>query len=204
MDPAFYRAHIVSRGLRYHYFLANAEAGQPTLLLLHGFPSSSYDWHRQVVFFRTQGYGVLVPDLLGYGGTAQPEDIQAYALSQQAQDIVDILQAEHLERVISVSHDWYACILHTTFVGPLMIFRKGALPWLRALPTTSLNVSLPSHFSLSATSRPAPTSRLKPRSSSRNQSLGTNYTVTRFSYHARAQMYFLRRTYVEPPYLNLM
>lgn len=48
MDAALYKDFKVSRGLTYHYFYSPAAAGYPTLLFLHGFPSSSFLWHKQV------------------------------------------------------------------------------------------------------------------------------------------------------------
>lgn len=64
MDPSLYKDVKTSRGLNYHYFYApsRAQDGKPTLLFLHGYPSTSYDWHYQVQFFREKGFGVLVPE----------------------------------------------------------------------------------------------------------------------------------------------
>ncbi|KAI0373441.1 alpha/beta-hydrolase [Pilatotrama ljubarskyi] len=111
MDPALYKDLRVSRGLTYHYFYAPASAGHPTLLFLHGFPSTSYDWHRQVEHFRPKGYGILVPDLLGAGGTSKPEDPDAFRFALIARDIVDILDAEGLEKVVGIAHDWGSILL---------------------------------------------------------------------------------------------
>jgi soluble epoxide hydrolase/lipid-phosphate phosphatase len=106
MDSALYKTHAVSRGLKYHYFFTPAQDKKPVLLLLHGFPSTSYDWHRLVATFRSQGYGVLVPDLLGYGGTDKPHDVAEYRLSLMVRDIVDLLDAENVQHAVSIGHDW--------------------------------------------------------------------------------------------------
>ncbi|KAF5345637.1 hypothetical protein D9758_015147 [Tetrapyrgos nigripes] len=96
----------VSRGLNYHYYAVPADTGKPTLLFLHGFPSTSYDWHHQVAFFQDKGYGLLVPDMLGYGGTSKPLDPQLYVSSLVTRDIIDILDAENIEQAVVVAHDW--------------------------------------------------------------------------------------------------
>ncbi|KAF5339511.1 hypothetical protein D9758_016369 [Tetrapyrgos nigripes] len=96
----------VSRGLNYHYYSVPADKGKPTLLFLHGFPSTSYDWRHQVAFFQDKGYGLLVPDMLGYGGTSKPLDPQLYVSSLVTRDIIDILDAEKIEQAVVVAHDW--------------------------------------------------------------------------------------------------
>ncbi|KAI0666633.1 alpha/beta-hydrolase [Trametes maxima] len=106
MDSTLYKDIKVSRGFTYHYYYSPAAAGKPTLLLVHGFPSCSYDWRRQVAHFRPQGYGLVIPDLLGAGETAKPEDPDAFRLALIAQDLVDVLDAEGLTKVVGIGHDW--------------------------------------------------------------------------------------------------
>ncbi|KAF7982641.1 hypothetical protein HWV62_27077 [Athelia sp. TMB] len=106
MDPNAYKNVAVSRGFNYHYFISPARAGKPTILFLHGFPSTSSDWRHQAIFFRDLGYGVIVPDLLGYGGTSKPLDPAEYNQSLITKDVIDILDAEKIDKVISVGHDW--------------------------------------------------------------------------------------------------
>ncbi|KAF7555542.1 hypothetical protein G7Z17_g2083 [Cylindrodendrum hubeiense] len=44
-----------------------------TILLLHGFPSSSHQFRNLIPHLAAQGYRVIAPDLPGYGFTAVPE-----------------------------------------------------------------------------------------------------------------------------------
>ena len=108
MDASHYKDLKTSRSVNYHYFASPAQAGKPTLLFVHGFPSTSYDWRKQVAHFQPRGYGIVVPDLLGYGGTDKPADTGAYRASLMTKDIIEILDAEGLERVIAIGHDWCA------------------------------------------------------------------------------------------------
>jgi soluble epoxide hydrolase / lipid-phosphate phosphatase len=96
----------VTRGLEYHYYAVPADTGKPTLLFLHGFPSTSYDWRHQVCFFQEKGFGLIVPDMLGYGGTAKPLDTHFYASSLISRDIIDIMDAESIDQAVLISHDW--------------------------------------------------------------------------------------------------
>lgn len=106
MDPAKYQDVKVTRGLTYHYYHSPAAPDKPTLLFIHGFPSSSFDWHRQVAYFEPKGYGLIVPDTLGYGGTSKPQEPEAFRWKLQAQDLIDVLDAEKPATVIGIGHDW--------------------------------------------------------------------------------------------------
>lgn len=94
-------------GTRYAYaFVEPATTSRPTFLLLHGFPSSSYDWRYQIKALTSKGFGVLVPDLLGYGDTDSPVEVAAYSLKRMSDHLAEILAKEGIETVIGVGHDW--------------------------------------------------------------------------------------------------
>ena len=93
-------------GTGYAYVYIAASTYKPTLLLLHGFPSSSYDWRHQIHALAAKGFGVLVPDLLGYGDTDSPPDVGAYSLKRMSDHLAEIVTVEGIKRVIGVGHDW--------------------------------------------------------------------------------------------------
>ena len=74
---------------------------------MHGFPSSSYDWKYSVAFFQNEGYGLIVPDLLGYGGTSKPADYMDYRASLMTKDVIEVLDKECAVNIVVVGHDWY-------------------------------------------------------------------------------------------------
>jgi pimeloyl-ACP methyl ester carboxylesterase len=82
-------------------------AGEP-VLLLHGFPDSSHVWRHQVPALVGAGMRVVVPDLRGFGESAKPQEVEAYALRRLVGDVVAILDALELERAHVVGHDWGA------------------------------------------------------------------------------------------------
>lgn len=108
MDPALYKDVKTSRGFNYHYYYSPAQSGKRTLLFCHGYPYRSTLWAFIAPAFKEKGYGVLVPDLLGYGGTDKPTDPSKYLYNLMTKDITDILDAENLDRVVAIGHDWYA------------------------------------------------------------------------------------------------
>ncbi|KAJ7889455.1 alpha/beta-hydrolase [Mycena olivaceomarginata] len=96
----------LNEGLTYSYFCSPSASSKPILFLSHGFPSASFLWRKQVPFFQQLGYGLIVPDHLGYGGTDKPTDPKLYVGRGLAADMVDILDAEGVTQVVAIGHDW--------------------------------------------------------------------------------------------------
>ncbi|KAL9104594.1 MAG: hypothetical protein Q9163_000459 [Psora crenata] len=92
--PDLTKSTKTPNGTTYSYVHVPAKDDKPYLLLLHGFPSSSYDWRHQISYFRERGYGLIVPDLLGYGGTDKPKEIEAYRMKKMSEEVIGILDAE--------------------------------------------------------------------------------------------------------------
>ncbi|KAJ7651853.1 alpha/beta-hydrolase [Mycena rosella] len=111
IDEALYKQVKTQRGFTYSYFFSPPTAGKPVIFFSHGFPSSSYVWREQVAFFKPLGFGLVVPDLLGYGGTDRPTDPKLYIGSGLAQDVVNIFDAEGIAKVIAVGHDWGSSVV---------------------------------------------------------------------------------------------
>lgn len=94
-------------GTTYRYIhIRPQQSNKPYILFLHGFPSNAYGWRHQIRFFSEKGYGVVAPDLLGYGGTDKPSEPEAYRQKKMADEVVEILDEEGIEKVLGVSHDW--------------------------------------------------------------------------------------------------
>ncbi|KAL8644444.1 MAG: hypothetical protein Q9226_007760, partial [Calogaya cf. arnoldii] len=95
----------LSSGVTYSYVHIPPNHSEPYLLFLHGFPSSAYDWRRQIEYFSERGYGLIVPDLLGYGATDKPKEKEAYRLKKMCDEVVEILDICGVEKVVGVGHD---------------------------------------------------------------------------------------------------
>lgn len=122
MDSTKYKTVNVSRGYTYRYYYSPATPGKPTLFFIHGCPSSSFDWHRQIAHLEPQGYGFIVPDTLGYGGTSKPLEYEAFRLRLQAQDLIDVLEAENpATAVIGIGHDWSVLFFLTASSRPKLL-----------------------------------------------------------------------------------
>lgn len=97
------------RGKRYEYTLGEPD-GNPvaTMLLIHGFPDLAFGWRYQVPYFMSLGFRVVVPDMIGYGGTEAPEDLEAYTLKSIAADMNELARRFVGEdgQIILGGHDW--------------------------------------------------------------------------------------------------
>jgi pimeloyl-ACP methyl ester carboxylesterase len=82
---------------------ARATPESPTLLLLHGFPTSCYDW-RGVVERLSTRMRTIAPDFLGFGLSDKPE-AYSYSLFQQADTIEELLTTLNVQSAHVVSHD---------------------------------------------------------------------------------------------------
>jgi pimeloyl-ACP methyl ester carboxylesterase len=84
-------------------FVVEQGAGSPAVLILHGFPGSSFDW-RRVVPLLAESFRVIAFDFLGYGLTAKPVDAR-YSLFEQA-DLAERVAADAgMSHCALVAHD---------------------------------------------------------------------------------------------------
>jgi pimeloyl-ACP methyl ester carboxylesterase len=83
--------------------------GQP-VLLLHGFPDSSYVWRKQIPALLDAGFRAIAPDLRGFGESDRPGEVADYAVSRSVRDLVAVLDALEVERAQVVGHDWGAAV----------------------------------------------------------------------------------------------
>jgi pimeloyl-ACP methyl ester carboxylesterase len=128
--PGVTHRDVHVNGVRLHV----AEAGDgPPLLLVHGWPQHWWCW-RHVISPLARSYRVLAPDLRGFGWSeAPPGD---YAKSTFAADLLALLDAEGLDRVRLIGHDWggYTAFL-LALERPERVERLVALdippPWLQ-------------------------------------------------------------------------
>ncbi len=82
-----------------------ATSSEPALLLIHGFPTSSWDWAPIWPGLRARFDHVLAPDLLGFGFSPKPPR-HKYSLVEQA-DLCEALLARYgIDRVHILAHDY--------------------------------------------------------------------------------------------------
>jgi pimeloyl-ACP methyl ester carboxylesterase len=94
---------VIDPQLKLHYVTAGQ--GDKTILLLHGFPQTWWEWHRVIPILVGAGFHVVAPDYRGAGHSSRPAD--GYDKLTMAGDLNKLLR-EHLgigTPVIVVGHD---------------------------------------------------------------------------------------------------
>ena len=108
MDSLQSKSLNTSRGMTYHYYTSSPstyDVSKPAIVLHHGWPDSAHLWTKMVPFLSKLPNRLIIPDLLGYGQTSKPTDPKAYDYKLMTNDILDILNAEGIDKVISLGHD---------------------------------------------------------------------------------------------------
>ncbi|NVD71756.1 alpha/beta hydrolase [Duganella sp. BJB1802] len=104
---AFTQSLVETNGIR----LQVAEQGKgPLVLLLHGFPETSYSWRYQLKALSAAGYRALAPDLRGYGRSECPSDASLYTTLHVVSDLVGLLNSIGERQAVVVGNDWGANI----------------------------------------------------------------------------------------------
>jgi pimeloyl-ACP methyl ester carboxylesterase len=96
---------VATNGIRLHVVQAGPPEG-PLLILLHGFPETSYGWHHQTPALAAAGYRVWVPDQRGYNSSDKPRGVAAYNLDLLAADVVGLIDAAGKQTASVIGHDW--------------------------------------------------------------------------------------------------
>jgi pimeloyl-ACP methyl ester carboxylesterase len=124
--------HLEIEGMRIFVY----ERGEgPAVLLLHGFPTSAYDW-RGVIDGLADAHRCLALDFPGYGFSDKPA-AYSYSLFQQTDVVEGLAKAYGINKTHVVSHD-VGTSVHTELLAREQEGRLG----LRTLSSTFLNGSM--------------------------------------------------------------
>ncbi|KAH9967037.1 Alpha/Beta hydrolase protein [Lactifluus volemus] len=112
-DPCSFnhRTEQLSTGRTYH-FVDEKPANCPdspssrTILCIHGFPDIWYGWRYQIGPWVEAGYRVVVPDMLGYGGTDKPLAVEEYSTRKLCADLAALLDVIGVSKAVVIGHDW--------------------------------------------------------------------------------------------------
>ncbi|MBB1031353.1 alpha/beta hydrolase [Dietzia sp. SLG310A2-38A2] len=81
-----------------------------TVLALHGFPESPWEWEAVASLLTQQGLRVVAPAQRGYSTGARPDEVGAYAIEHLSADALAVVDHLGLERVHVLGHDWGASV----------------------------------------------------------------------------------------------
>lgn len=92
-----------------HPIFFQDEGKGEVLLLLHGFPTASWDWHKIWPTLRDR-YRLIAPDFIGFGYSAKPFTY-AYSILDQADLIEALMQHLRIDTVHVLAHDYGDTVL---------------------------------------------------------------------------------------------
>ncbi len=82
------------------------------VMLVHGFPETSYSWRHVAPALHDAGFRVITYDLRGCGASSGPAEIESFSLVEQVGDLIGILDRLGIEQAAVVGHDWGSIILY--------------------------------------------------------------------------------------------
>lgn len=101
-DLPIVHRYATTNGMRMHYVEAG-RAGDPLVVLLHGFPELWWSWRHQIQALVAAGFRVVAPDQRGY---ADSDKHGPYDLDTLSEDIAGLLASLGQKRAMIVGHDW--------------------------------------------------------------------------------------------------
>jgi pimeloyl-ACP methyl ester carboxylesterase len=90
--------------------MAAGPDGGELVLLLHGFPETSWCWRHQLPALAEAGYRAVAPDQRGYSSRARPEGVDRYKIRHLVADVLAMADWLGGHQVHLVGHDWGAAV----------------------------------------------------------------------------------------------
>lgn len=76
------------------------------VLLLHGFPQTSFSWRHQLAALGDAGFRAVAPDQRGYSPRARPADLTSYRAERYVDDVIGLADVLGADRFHLVGHDF--------------------------------------------------------------------------------------------------
>lgn len=77
-----------------------------TIVLIHGYPDTSYTFRHLMPHLLACGYTVIAPDSAGFGNTVADNVESNYSVKQNAVLVAKLCEAYSIKRVVLVGHDF--------------------------------------------------------------------------------------------------
>jgi pimeloyl-ACP methyl ester carboxylesterase len=128
---------VDANGLRFTVRTAGPAKGAP-VVLLHGFPQTSWAFRANLTLLAEAGFRAVAPDQRGYAARARPDGVAAYALPHLVGDVLALAETLELGRFHLVGHDWGGIVAwllaatHLDVVQTLTVVSTPCPPLLRA------------------------------------------------------------------------
>ena len=108
---------------QYQIFYQEAGTGEP-LLLLHGFPTSSWDWNKVWNKLRAQRFHLIAPDFIGFGYSDKPRGY-AYSILDQADIVEELMEKMGIKQAHVLAHDYGDTVMQELLARDIDRREKG-------------------------------------------------------------------------------
>lgn len=104
-DYPFKSNYMKLGGIRMHYLDEGSE-NKKTIFLLHGQPSWSYLYRHMIPELVKAGYRVIAPDLIGFGKSDKPADVEAHTYTAHVSWMSTFVQKLGITNAAAFMQDW--------------------------------------------------------------------------------------------------
>jgi haloalkane dehalogenase len=101
-EPAFIEHHVSRPQGR--VYARDYQGAGPAFVLMHGFPDNLHIYDDLIPYLTANGRRVVTFDFLGFGASDKPPGA-AYSFKQQLGDLLAVVDALGLDRIVPVAHD---------------------------------------------------------------------------------------------------
>jgi pimeloyl-ACP methyl ester carboxylesterase len=102
-DVNYFPVQSQRQSLKMAYVYLKGDANKPVVTLMHGKNFNADYWTETALFLQKKGYGVVIPDQLGFGKSSKPVDYQ-YSFAVLAQHTQALLASLEIEKSIILGH----------------------------------------------------------------------------------------------------
>lgn len=102
-DVSYFSIDSQRQTLKMAYIFLQGEPGKPVVTLLHGKNFNAHYWTNTARYLNKQGYGVLIPDQIGFGKSSKPAHYQ-YSFAALAQHTRALMTSLNIEKSIILGH----------------------------------------------------------------------------------------------------
>lgn len=111
MNSASQKTIVTKDGIKLYYETSITDAKQTPLFLIHGVGGDLDAWNFLKEKLLAQGFSVITMDIRGHGKSDHPRSFKSYELYHFTEDMLAILDAEKIEKVILVGHSLGAVLV---------------------------------------------------------------------------------------------
>lgn len=89
--------------LKMAYIYLEGKADMPVVTLMHGKNFNAHYWTRTAEYLQQEGYGVLIPDQVGFGKSSKPANYQ-YSFAALAHNTMSLMRSLKIDKSIIMGH----------------------------------------------------------------------------------------------------